>query len=172
MNPTPVIATANVHEAAIAKATTVFTSEEAPVKCELFYSSGGHGGPYASAELAIAEAKRKLLGCRSEHSIEVRLASDFRTVVSRIYREQAEAEFAKPSFVTNTIESNAKLYRKAAKELKVDIIVMTPAVGAWHKVVPGCVGIFTDSHEHGLALMNQINILRERDFQKKEAKCR
>lgn len=39
---------------------------------ELFYGSGGHGGPYSSAREASKAARRLLRGSRSERSIEVR----------------------------------------------------------------------------------------------------
>ena len=54
--------------------------------CELFYASGGHGGPYKNVKLAVEAAKRLLRGNKSEHSIEVR-ASDFKTVIQTITRE-------------------------------------------------------------------------------------
>lgn len=59
-------------------------------KYELFYSSGGHGGPYPSIEEAEKAAKRLLCGNKKEHSIEVRLASDFRTVVRRLYQNPTD----------------------------------------------------------------------------------
>ena len=57
--------------------------------CEIFYVSGGHCGPYENSTLAVEAAKRKLRGSKTERSIQVRLASDFKTVV-RIVRRQGE----------------------------------------------------------------------------------
>ena len=60
--------------------------------CELFYASGGHGGPYQNVKLAVEAAKRLLRGNKSEHSIEVR-ASDFKTVIHTVSRYDLDKEF-------------------------------------------------------------------------------
>lgn len=59
------------------------------VPFELFYSSGGHGGPYPNADEAREAAKRLLRGRRTEHSIQIRYAHDFKTVLQTITREEA-----------------------------------------------------------------------------------
>ena len=41
------------------------------MKYELFYGSGGHGGPYTGLRTAITTAKRLLKGCQSERTIYV-----------------------------------------------------------------------------------------------------
>ncbi len=38
---------------------------------ELFYGSGGHGGPYPSLDVAKFRAVRQLLGSKSERRIEI-----------------------------------------------------------------------------------------------------
>jgi hypothetical protein len=42
-----------------------------PLKYEIFYSSGGHCGPYETFESAVADAKLKLKGCRSIAYIDI-----------------------------------------------------------------------------------------------------
>lgn len=54
---------------------------------ELFYSTGGHGGPYYSLKEARSTARRLLSGNRSERSIEIR-ASDFKTVIQTIRKKK------------------------------------------------------------------------------------
>jgi hypothetical protein len=39
---------------------------------ELYYSDGGHGGPYGDFFVAIEEAKSRIAGCPSIHAIEIR----------------------------------------------------------------------------------------------------
>lgn len=41
-------------------------------KYELFYSTGGHGGPYIGLRNARAAAKRLLVGSNSLHRIDIR----------------------------------------------------------------------------------------------------
>jgi len=54
---------------------------------ELFYSTGGHGGPYRSTFEAKLQALRLLQGNPSERSITVRPANDYRIVLARITRK-------------------------------------------------------------------------------------
>lgn len=39
---------------------------------ELYYNTGGHGGPYPDLAAAEIAAKRMLAGCRSLYSVEIR----------------------------------------------------------------------------------------------------
>ncbi len=59
-----------------------------PCSCELFYSSGGHGGPYPNTAVAVQRAYDLLIGRPAEAYIEVRDAKDQRIVLDRVTREE------------------------------------------------------------------------------------
>ena len=47
----------------------------APIQFEMYYSDGGHGGPYLDFFMACEEAKRRIAGCRTTDAIEIRPSS-------------------------------------------------------------------------------------------------
>ncbi len=62
---------------------------------ELFYSSGGHGGPYYDMDEARQEAKRRLAGCKSLAFVSIveRTAtgiSGFGRILEKVVRESAD----------------------------------------------------------------------------------
>jgi hypothetical protein len=61
---------------------------------ELYYSTGGHGGPYQSVFEAKTAALRMLIGNKSEYWIDIKLRSlDPDLVVARITREHLDEFF-------------------------------------------------------------------------------
>ena len=63
------------------------TREAVGEQFELFYASGGHGGPFATVGEAETAARQFLAGRPDEAYVEIRKASDFKTVVQMVRRE-------------------------------------------------------------------------------------
>lgn len=55
---------------------------------ELFYSSGGHGGPYPTIEAARARAYAMLRGRPAEHHIEIRESTTAVQFIEKIYQTE------------------------------------------------------------------------------------
>lgn len=62
------------------------------IKCELFYGSGGHGGPYPSKTVAVCRARELLAGSPTEKHIYVRPSSDWETMIAMVCKTDRGAK--------------------------------------------------------------------------------